>query len=217
MNQYEYGQFTTEKFSNDNEALVTALAISELYGKMNPFAIIGTNDCKIKVVNSEKTLFDMTLNSIPSALNNYRATTHDLSENIFLFGTQLGSHGIASLDKDKFKILYEKTYNRSEVVAMKTFDINLDGNNEIMLIRSNGDLDIFNVGNNILDTSHLTKFQSNYILTGFDIGKFRNNEETDIMISSFSGLVFSLTPTYKLEEYQKKSVDKKQVAVNYHF
>ena len=75
------------------------------------------------------------------------------------------------------------------------------------------DFDIFNVGNNIMDTSQLTKYQSSDILTGLDVGKFRNNEETDIMISSYSGLVFSLTPTYKLEEYQKKAVDKKQLAV----
>ena len=206
MNHYEYGQYTTEKYSSDNEALVTAMAISEFYGKMNPVAIIGTTDNKIKVINPEKTLFNLSINSIPSAICSYKASSNDISENNFLFGTQLGSHGIACLDKDKFKILYEKTYNRSEVVAMKTFDINLDGNNEILLIRSNGDLDIFNVGNNILDTSHLTKYKSNEILTSFDIGKFRNNEEMDIVLSSYSGLVFSLTPTYKLEEYQKKSV-----------
>ena len=176
---------------------------------MNPVAIVGTNDNKIKVINPEKVLFNLSLNSIPSVLSAYKSSAHDLSENNFLFGTQLGSHGIINLDKDKVKILYEKSLNRAEVIAMKTFDINLDGNNEILLIRSNGDLDIFNVGNSIIDTSHLTKYQTNEILTGFDVGKFKNNEETDIMLTSFSGLVLSLTPTYQLEEYQKKSVDKK--------
>jgi hypothetical protein len=180
---------------------------------MNPVAIVGTNDNKVKVINPEKVLFSLTLNSIPTALQPYKSNSNDMNENNFLFGTQLGGHGILALEKEKIKVLYEKNYTKSEVVAMKTFDINLDGSNEILLIRANGDFDIFNVGNNIMDTSQLTKYQSNDILTGFDVGKFRNNEETDIMISSYSGLVLSLTPTYKLEEYQKKAVDKKQIGV----
>ena len=81
--------------------------------------------------------------------------------------------------------------------------------NEILLIRSNGELDIIGVGNTMLDPIILSKYKSHEILTGIDIGHFRNEQEYDIMLTSYSGLVFSLTPKSNKPNVPKKAMDKK--------
>jgi hypothetical protein len=127
-----------------------------------------------------------------------------------------GSHGVLVMDQTMPKILWENNIdkNLSEVIAIRSFDINGDGTNEIILVRSNGELNIYSVGNTLLDTSLISKYKTNQVLTGIDIGKFRNEEETELMLSSYSGLIFSLTPQALSTDIAKRAIDKKTFLKN---
>jgi Bardet-Biedl syndrome 7 protein len=222
VSKYEYGESTMEKGTFDNEADITALCLSEFFGKTNPVCLIGSQDNKIKVVSGKDLIYSLPLNSYPTTITQYKSSHHDLSEDNFLFGTMSGSHGLVNLDKESMKVLWElnkdgKGGNRSlsELVAIKTFDINYDGVNEIICIHTNGDVNIYSTGKTILDTSLISRYETHENLTGIDVGKFRTEEENEIMLSSYSGLIFSLTPRIDMPNISKVTpVDKKTLQKN---
>ena len=142
----------------------------------------------------------------------------------------MGNLGLVSMDKeDKPKILWElENKKKSEVVSIRTTDINLDGNrfkiliiyyiligaNEIILIRSNGDIDIYCTGQTIMDSYLFSTYNTKELLTGFDIGKFKYDENMEIIMTTYSGLMFSVIPRQEIPENRKINVDKKMVKVN---
>lgn len=217
VTKFEHGDITIDKGTYDNEALVTSLCLTEVLGKSNPISIIGSQNSKIKIVSGKDLIYSHPVSSAPTTISPYKMSLHDLSENNYLFGTSSGAHGILNIEKkDSMKILWESNNNKnlSEVVAMKVHDINYDGVNEIVLIRANGDVNIYSVGNTILDSNLISKFSTGEILTGLDIGKFRADDELELMLTSYSGLVFSLTPQINNKLNKIINVDKKSLTKN---
>jgi hypothetical protein len=212
ISKYEYGDTTVEKGSYDNETLITALCISEHFGKLNKVSLIGSHDNKIKVVNGQDFIYSVNTSSIPTCLSHYKSSYHDLSADKYLFGTNSGSFGLITLFEKEAKVLWEEKAGSSEIVDIKTFDFNYDGVNEIMCVHADGQVSIYATGKTLLDLSVVAKFATGENLTGCDIGKFHSEEETEIILSSYSGLIFSLTPKINLPETTKvQNVDKKSL------
>ncbi len=115
--------------SYDNECGITSLCISELYGKLTPIALMGSADSKLKLVQSGKLLFSMPTSSQPSYLYPYRKSSSDINDIYYLQGTLLGNMGLINLEKENGpKLLWElESTKKSEVVAIKNFDLNYDG------------------------------------------------------------------------------------------
>lgn len=157
------------------------------------------------------------MNSTPTCINSMKQSPYDYSDTNYLFGTRSGSHGILNIDRENAKILWENNTNAnySDVVCLRSVDINLDGQNEIILARSNGEVNIFSIGQTILETSLISKYDTKEVLTGFDVGKFKPEDDLEIMLSSYSGLVFSLTPKINVKEKNKKPLDKKTFLKNF--
>jgi hypothetical protein len=216
LNKYEIGDDTKQRGTFDNEALITSICLSEFLGKGNPVSVIGTEDSKIKIINGKDHMFTVPVTSSPSALHCHKASGYDMSENNYIFGTMGGSHGILVMDQTAPKILWENNVDKSlsEIIAIRSFDVNSDGTNEIILVRANGELNIYSVGNTLLDTSLISRYKTNQVLTGIDIGKFRSEEETELMLSSYSGLIFSLTPQVLSNDINKRAIDKKTFVKN---
>lgn len=215
LSKYEYGEATLEKGTYDNETAVSALCLTEIFGKSNPMAIIGSEESKLKLVSGKDLVFSVPVSSAPTSISQYKSSFHDLSEDNYLFGTNTGSHGLLNVNKESMKVLWEMNQdkNMGEVVAIKTFDINFDGVNEILLIRSNGEFSVYSTGKTLMDVSLTSRYETNEVLTGVDVGKFRTEEESEIMFSSYSGLLFSLTPKLDLPG-KTLIVDKKTLSKN---
>lgn len=217
ISRYEFGDSTIEKGTYDNEYPILSLYVSEVLGKNKPISILGSEDSKIKILATKELLYSLNVGDAPTFIFPLKQSPYDLSENHFLFGTRGGSHGLLNIEQDSAKILWEHNVNknRSEIVCIKSFDINKDGANEIILARSNGEINIFSIGQTILETSLIAKYDTKEVLTGFDVGRFKGDDEFEVMFTSYSGLVFSVTPKFNQKETKKKPLDKKTFTKNF--
>jgi hypothetical protein len=218
ISRYEFGDSTIEKGTFDNEYPILSLYITEILGKNKPISIFGSEDSKIKIVATKELLYSLNVGSAPTYIFPLKQSPYDISENYYLFGTRGGSHGLLNIEQDSAKILWELNINKnkSEIVCIKSFDINKDGTNEIILSRSNGEVNIYSIGQNILETNLIAKYDTKELLTSFDIGRFKGDDEFEIMFTSYSGLVFSITPKFvKEKEQKKKPLDKKTFTKNF--
>lgn len=64
-----------------------------------------------------------------------------------------------------------------------------------------------------MDSYFYSTYNTKEILTGFDIGKYKYDEDFEIIMSTFSGLMFSLIPRQDKPESSKVTLDKKNSKV----
>lgn len=93
------------------------------------------------------------------------------------------------------------------------FFIIIKGTNEILLIRSNGDIDILSTGQTIMDSYLYSSYNTKELLTGFDVGKYKFDEKVEILMSTCSGLLFSLIPRPEIPNKNKPALDNKSIMV----
>ena len=213
--EYEFGEITVEKSSFVNDTPITTLTLCQLLGKTDLFVIIGTEDSKIKFLKGGECKFTIAVKGNVTCLSLLRMSNYDNSEDRFIFGTNSGTHGILKVNNsDKGKIIYENNVGRnlSEVVDIKMGDINLDNKNEMVLIRSDGRVEIYSINDDSCNI--ICKFDTQEHLTGLDIGKFKTKDKPEIILSSLSGLVFSLSPIIQNTKQKVQTIDKKTLAKN---
>jgi hypothetical protein len=213
--EYEFGEITVEKSSYVNDTPITTLTLCFILGKTDPFVIIGTEDSKIKFLKGGECKFTIAVKGNVTCLSLLRMSNYDNSEDRFLFGTTSGTHGILKVNSiDKGKIIYENNVGRnlSEVVDIKMGDINLDNKNEMVLIRSDGRVEIYSINDDSCNI--ICKYDTQEHLTGLDIGKFKVKDKTEIILSSLSGLVFSLCPNIQSNKQKFQTIDKKTLTKN---
>ena len=110
------------------------------------------------------------------------------------------------------ELLSELKYQKEqfEIVDMKVADINYDGKCELISIRANGFVDVYSIIDEYQNINLICKFQTHENLTGLQIGKYKDKDHIEIILSSLSGLVFSLTPDiYSIKKL--KSIDAKKL------
>ena len=215
LSQYEYGEITTEKGTYDNGCKILNILVSKLFGAASPIVILGSEDNKIKLVENSEEFFTLPTKGGVTCFCPIKMSTYDNSENNILFGTTTGTHGVLNIKgKDEVKILFEYNddKNYSDVVDIKVFDIDHNGINEIILIRSDGIVEIYSIGETLFETSLIVKHNTHEHLTGIDIGKYKTNDKYEIMLISLSGLVFSLTPEINPSKKKAQVIDKKTLA-----
>ena len=210
--QYEFGDITVEKSSFVNDNKITCLSVSHLYGKTDPFVIIGTEDSKIKFIKGNQCKCIIPVKGNVTCLTLMKTNNYDSNEDKYLFGTTAGTHGVIKINAiDKGKIIYENNVgkNLSEVVDIQIGDLNYDNTNEFVLCRSDGRVEIYSMGK---ESGIICKYETQEHLTGLDIGKFKVKDKVEIMLSSLSGLVFSLTPNINLGKQKIQTIDKKSLS-----
>lgn len=214
LSHYEFGEMTVEKGTFDNEYKIMALYISQLFGLSDIVAIIGSEDSKIKVIEKcTEVLSILPTSGAPTCFCLLKLSSYDNSDNNIIYGTTTGTLGILNIvDKKTYKILWEidAKENLSEIVAIRVFDINTDGANEIILIRTNGFIDIYSIDDTLTNVSLICRQETNEHLTSLEIGKFKV-EKYEIMLTSLTGLVFSFTPDLNLSKPRTKVLDKKNL------
>lgn len=211
VNCYEFGECTTEICTNDVENEVTNIYLSEAYGKTNPLLLAGTSN-KLKIFKNNELCHNMHMSSSPNCFETYKTNNSDLNQHNILFGTIFGSFGMIRLDDNidnSPKILFERNSENilSEIVSIRNCDINKDSKNEVLLIRKNGDLEIYSINNNMVDNVIISFYKTNEMLTCMEIGNFQTLNEPEIILATMSGLVFSLVPNGEVDIPVKKQID----------
>jgi hypothetical protein len=82
----------------------------------------------------------------------------------------------------------------------------------MVLIRSDGRVEIYSINDDSCNI--ICKYDTQEHLTGLDIGKFKVKDKTEIILSSLSGLVFSLCPNIQSNKQKFQTIDKKTLTKN---
>ena len=214
LSEFEYGSCTFEKGNFDNEAKILSIYVSDIFGMSNIFVIIGSEDDKIKFVENNLLFKTLPVKGGVNCFTPLKISEYDNVNKNILFGTTYGTFGIIEIkDKENINIIYtyDKEQSYIEIVDLKVFDINYDGHNEIIAIKNDGMVEIFQIGATLSEISLISKINTKEHLTGMDIGRFKTNDKDEIMLVSLTGLVFSLTPQLSITKQKPISVDKKNI------
>ena len=213
INHYEFGAYTTEVGSFDNLTKVNDFILTDALGKTNLAALIASSDNQIKLILDKEMISSVELEDTPTSICKYHRLSNDTNSDLYVFGTLLGGHGMIKVNPKSMELLwYKRTTATSSVTAIKCFDIDLNGQNEILITKENGDLEIFTAGKVSTDSVHLGHFSTKEPITGLDIGRFKDLETSEVVLSSYSGLIMSLFPQSNVKKLTQKQVDKKNAS-----
>lgn len=214
LNKFRFGEVTNSVFTFDNKTNITSLYITNIFIDMNLVLLVGSEDDKIKIIKEPGEIIHIiTTNGGPSCFCRAMLNYSDISDNFFYYGTFMGSIGCMKIkDENEMELLSELKYQKEqfEIVDMKVADINYDGKCELISIRANGFVDVYSIIDEYQNINLICKFQTHENLTGLQIGKYKDKDHIEIILSSLSGLVFSLTPDiYSIKKL--KSIDAKKL------
>ena len=208
LNKFQFGEVTNEVYTFDNGCPISIIQTTNIPGNNDKLLLIGSDDNKIKITDEEEIIKILPTNG--------RITCFcPIAYEYFYYGTTTGTVGCLYIkDKENINILFEtKDKQENEIVGMKLFDINFDGKEELLLIRTNGLVEIYNCDIKDRTISVICRYETHEHLTGLDVGRYKDKEHTDIILSSLSGLVFALMP--ELTVFQKlKNIDSKTLKKN---
>ena len=143
-------------------------------------------------------------------------TKYERCRKLFLLWDIFGSIGCIKVkDENEIELICELKNQKEqfEIVDLKVADVNYDYNCELISIRANGFVEIYSIIDDYQNINLICKYQTHENLTGLEIGKYKDNEHIEIILSSLSGLVFSLTPEIssvkKLKSIDAKTLKKK--------
>ena len=97
---------------------------------------------------------------------------------------------------NEIELISELKYQKEqfEIVDIKVANINYDNNCELVAIHANGFAEIYSIIDEYQNINLICKFQTHKNVTGLEIDKYKDKEHIEVILSSLSGLVFSLTP-----------------------
>ena len=217
LSQYEYGDITTEIGTYDNVNKILSIYICDVFNKAKPICILGSEDNKIKLIDVTNSNVILATKGGVNCFCPITLSNLDMNRGDYFYGTTTGSYGILKIkDEKNAEILYEKDVGlgKSEIIDIKMFDINEDGKNEMILIRADGNIEFYSTGEKVEDDLILIcQHNTHESLTGIDIGRYKTKDRDEIILSSLSGLIFSLTPEFN-KNIKQLAIDNKTLKQN---
>ena len=211
MNKFKFGEVTNSVYTFDNKTKITSIFITQILIDNILVLLLGTEDDKIKINKENETIHIISTNGAPTCFCLSQKTPKDTSQDHYYFGTYLGSIGCVKVkDQNEMELITELKNQKEQfdIVDMKVHDVNYDNNCELIAIRANGYVEVYSIIDDYQNINLICKFQTHENLTGLQIGKYKDKEHIEIILSSLSGLVFSLTPDiFSLKKI--KSIDAK--------
>ena len=214
INKFVFGEVTNSLYTFDNKTKITSFIITKVYINNKLVLLIGSEDNKIKINEENETVHIIPTKGAPTCFCLGKLTTDDNNINYYYFGTYLGSIGcVKVVDESEMELLFEskKQKEQFDIVDIKVDDINYDLNCELIAIRANGDVEIYSILDDYHNVNLICKYETKETLTGLVIGKYKDQDHIEIILSSLTGLVFSLTPKIVKE---KKNIDAKALRAN---
>ena len=209
INKFVFGEVTNSCYTYDNKTKITSFIITDVTINEKLVLLIGSEDDKIKVNEENETVHIIPTKGAPTCFCLGKLTTDDECNNYYYFGTYLGSLGCVKIkDENEMELIFEskKQKEQFDIIDLKVADINYDLKCELIAIRANGDVEIYSILDDYQNVNLICKYETKETLTGLEIGKYKDNDHIEIILSSLTGLVFSLMPKIVLE---KKNIDAK--------
>ena len=197
LNKFRFGEVTNSVYTFDNKTKITSIFITTIKVKEELLLLLGTEDDKIKINRENETIHIILTKGAPTCFCLAKLNKQDISNEYFYFGTYLGNIGCIHVKDENEMELVSELKNQKEqfdIVDMKVNDINYDNNCELIAIRANGFVEIYSIIDDYQNINLICKFHTHENLTGLEIGKYKDKNHIEIILSSLSGLVFSLTP-----------------------
>uniref|UniRef100_A0A0N5A236 Bardet-Biedl syndrome 7 protein homolog n=1 Tax=Parastrongyloides trichosuri TaxID=131310 RepID=A0A0N5A236_PARTI len=154
--------------------------------------IISCEDKKIRVLSNGELCYVIKISDVANILQLYM-NDGGFSKRKVLYGTRDGKIGLLDLPEKDGSVLWEiDTTSNSKITSI--FFYSLYGNNhpDVIVGKDDGIIEFFNVD----ERDNLTLKQSYNCedsVTGVACGRFRNPNYDEIIVSSYSGWIFSLT------------------------
>ena len=213
LNKFKFGEVNNSVYTFDNKTKITSLYITQILIDEQIVLLIGTEDDKIKVNKENDTIHIISTKGAPTCFELARLNLQDTNQNFFYYGTYLGSIGCIKVkDENELELISElkNPKEQFDIVDIKVDDINYDNNCELIAIRANGTVEVYSIIDDYQNINLICKFQTHENLTGLVIGKYKEKDHIEIILSSLSGLVFSLTP--EISSFKKiKAIDAKSL------
>ena len=214
ISKFIFGEVTNSIYTYDNKTKITAFHVTNLMMNNNLILLIGSEDDKIKINQENETYHIIPIGGAPTCFCLGKLNLDDKCQNYYYFGTYVGSLGCIKVkDKDEMELVFEtkKIKEQFDVVEIRVDDINYDFNCELIAIRANGTVEIYSILDEYQNINLICKYETKETLTGLQIGKYKDNDNIEIILSSLTGLVFSLTPRIIKN---KKNIDLKTLKLN---
>ena len=214
ISKFVFGEVTNSIYTYDNKTKIISFYVTNLKINNKLVLLIGAEDDKIKINEEDELVHIIPTRGGPSCFCLGRLNLNDTCQNFYYFGTCVGSLGcIKVVDETEMELLFEtkKVKEQFDVVEITVDDINYDNNCELITIRANGTVEIYSILDEYQNINLICKYETKETLTGLQIGKYKDNENIEIILSSLTGLVFSLTPRIIKN---KKNIDSKTLRLN---
>ena len=214
LNKFSFGEVTNSVYTFDNKTKITSIYITNILIREELVLFLGTEDDKIKINKEDETLHIISTKGAPTCFCLSKLTITDLSSDFYYFGTYLGILGCIKVkDENEMELINElkSPKEQFDIVDLKVADINYDSNCELIAIRANGFVEVYSIIDEHQNINLICKFETHENLTGLEIGKYKEKDRLEIILSSLSGLVFSLTPEIikKMKSIDSKTLRKK--------
>lgn len=216
LNKFKFGEVTNSVYTYDNKTKITSIYITDILIDEKFVLLIGSEDDKVKINKEEELIHIISTNGAPTCFCSAKLDLYDTNNNFYYYGTYLGSLGCIKVkDQNELELISELKNQKEqfEIIEMKVNDVNYDSKCELISIRANGMVEVYSIIDNYQNINLICKFQTHENLTGIQIGKYKTKDFIEIILSSLSGLVFSLTPEIssnkKIKSIDAKSLKKK--------
>ncbi|KAF0980758.1 hypothetical protein FDP41_013241 [Naegleria fowleri] len=184
---YHYVDSVEKGFYMSPDRINTVIPYFDCGDSVNDKAILGCQDRKLRVVcNTDCVAQYATEGAVTSLLLNEES-------NSLIYGTETGQ--VIELDfkaSSNPTIAWKIEGEKGSVNEMCKYDINGDGNEELIVARNDGTLEVYS----FIDPSQPTRLLKKTIdesITCVTAGKIISPEDEDILVSTFSGRVLAFT------------------------
>ena len=211
LNKFKFGEVTNSVYTYDNKTKITALYITSIEFDHNLVLLIGTEDDKIKINKENEPIHIISTKGAPTCFTRAILNLQDTTQEHYYFGTYLGSIGCVKIkNENEMELLCEIKSQKEQfdIVDIKVADINYDNNCELIAIKANGFVEVYSIIDDYQNINLICKYETHENLTALCIGKYKDKDHIEIILSSLSGLVFSLTPEISYNK-KLKSIDAK--------
>lgn len=154
--------------------------------------VISCEDKKIRVLSNGELCYVIKISDVANILSLYM-NDGGYSRQKVLYGTRDGKIGLLDLPEKDGKVLWEiDTTSISKITSVFYYSLYGNSHPDIIIGKDDGIIDFFNAD----EMDNLTLKQSYNCedsITGIVCGKFTNPNYDEIIVSSYSGWIFSLT------------------------
>ncbi|XGW11638.1 hypothetical protein V3C99_012819 [Haemonchus contortus] len=160
-----------------------------------PFTtIVACADATIRVIEGSNIAYEVQLSSVPLTLYLFMGDGGHTKQ-LVLYGTRDGKLGLLDVKPKEGEIKWEiNTTSEGGITTIKCYPFTESDYPDILIGKDDGVLEIYTVDNEDRVTLN-GSYHCEESITGLDCGRVGSEEENEIIICTYTGWLFSLTPT----------------------